>query len=77
VRNYIVNIEWLFKGRYPLSSTQRIRASNIRAAVGKSLASKRKGFRDVEGAVLAVRITNIGAGLSAQEEELCEKPFSP
>jgi LmbE family N-acetylglucosaminyl deacetylase len=69
LKTFMVNVEWLFKGRYPLHADHRVTASGVRAAVGKALAAKRKGYREVTGATLRVRVTCLGNGINQRSSD--------
>lgn len=69
MKTYVIQIEWLFKGRYPLSSQHRVKASNLRAAVGKALAVKRKGYRETSDLSSNITISATVIGNGAGEEE--------
>ena len=67
MKTYAIECSWLFKGRYPMADSHRVKASGIRAAVGKALAAKRKGYREMAGTTMTIRITVIGNGVGKEE----------
>lgn len=60
MKSYEIHTRWNFKGRYEVGNNVRVKASTLRAAVGKALAVSRKGWREVAGRTLTIKVIVIG-----------------
>jgi len=60
MREYDVEMTWEHRGRYLITERYHKKASNIRAAVGKALSEKRKGWREQSGRTLLIKVIVVG-----------------
>lgn len=67
MKSYEIHTRWNFKGRYEVGNQTRVKASNVRAAVGKALAIPRKGWREMPGRQLVITVTVLG-GTNGEHE---------
>jgi hypothetical protein len=73
MKSYEITTRWNFKGRYEVGNFTRIKASGIRAAVGKALAQPRKGWREMPGRILNIKVLVIGGdGIDSGSENPVE-----